>query len=78
MTMTPKQHWDAAHRHNAGINATFMDMVTCKTNPMTREDLAACIERRPALWSRFVGFLDTLPTRAEVASRAQDPAPCST
>jgi capsid protein len=61
--MTQLDHFNAAHRQIAGVNATFMELVNHPTNPLTREDLAANIERRPALWGRFAGFLKTLPPR---------------
>ena len=34
-------------------------------SPVPREDLARNIERRPGLWSRYAGFLDTLPSRGD-------------
>lgn len=61
-------HWNASHRNLAGANETFMELVNCQANPMTREDLARNIERRPALWSRYAGFLDVLPSAAKNAS----------
>lgn len=54
-----------AHRKVADVNSDFMWLVQ---NGLTREDLAACIQKRPSLWSRFEGFLDKLPSR-------QPPAP---
>src|SRR5690606_27957442 len=61
--LTQKQMFYAAQRANAERDKTFMDLVNCRENPMTREDLARNIERRPALWARYAGFLDKLPTR---------------
>ena len=63
MALTQFQMFEQARRDIAAANAEFMELVTCKENPLTREDLARNIERRPALWSRFSGFLDTLPSR---------------
>ena len=63
MKLTQAQHYELARRNNADINATFMELVNCKENPLTREDLEANIKRRPELWGRFAGFLNTLPTR---------------
>lgn len=67
--LTQAQHFELARRRIAETNQTFMELVNHPTNPLTREDLAANIARRPALWQRFAGFLDTLPTRAAVATR---------
>lgn len=64
---TQKQMYYAAEKHSGGMNRAFMDLVNCKNNPLTREDLARNIERRPTLWKRYEGFLETLPTRAAIA-----------
>lgn len=62
--LTQKQHFELAHRRIADLNAAFMDAVNCAENPMTREDLAALIAKRPAVYARFSGFLKTLPSSA--------------
>ena len=49
------------HRRIADRNEAFMDLVNCKENPMTRQDLESLIRRNPAKYSRFSGFLDKLP-----------------
>lgn len=61
------QMFYAAHRQVADVNEDFMWLVK---NGMTREDLAACLERRPSLWSRFEGFLPQLPSREAPAPTA--------
>ncbi|MGX7874399.1 hypothetical protein ACVDG5_018055 [Mesorhizobium sp. ORM6] len=61
--LTQAQHFELARRRIAETNLAFMELVNHPTNPLTREDLAANIERRPALWNRFAGFLATLPSR---------------
>lgn len=66
---TQLQHYHEAARQVADANQTFLELVNSPTNPLTREDLAAAIDRRPALWGRFSGWLERLPTRAEVAGR---------
>ena len=66
---TQKQMYYAAERAAGERDATFMELVNHPTNPLTKEDLLANIERRPALWSRYAGFLDKLPSR-EVAKAA--------
>jgi len=66
---TQAQLFEEARRRLAETNATFMELVNHPTNPLTKEDLAAGIARRPALWSRYAGFMDRLPTRAELAER---------
>lgn len=63
MPLTQYQHFEIARRKIADANATFMELANHPTNPMTREDLAANIKRRPSLWGRFAGFLNTLPSR---------------
>ena len=63
-TATQKQMYYAAEKRSGEMHATFMDLVNCKANPLTREDLEKNIERRPSLWARYAGFLDTLPTRS--------------
>lgn len=56
-----RQLFQMAHRQLAEANDTFLEMVNHPTNPMTRADLARCIERRPQVWGRFAGWLDRLP-----------------
>lgn len=68
--LSQQQIYEIARREIAGVNADFMALVNCESNPLTREDLASNIARRPALWERFSGFLKTLPTRADVDARA--------
>lgn len=66
MTLTQAQQYELARRKLAETNLAFMDLVNCRENPLTREDLARNIERRPELWSRFAGFLNTLPSRSDL------------
>ncbi|WP_024517012.1 hypothetical protein [Bradyrhizobium sp. Tv2a-2] len=63
MSLTQLQQYEAARRRLADSNLAFMEMVTHKTNPMTRDDLAALIKLRPERYSRFAGWLDVLPPR---------------
>ena len=60
--MKPQQQifWEA-HRRVADANDAFMDLINCKENPMTRQDLESLIRRNPARYGRFSGFLDKLP-----------------
>lgn len=67
--LTQLQHFEKARRNLAGANETFLELVNHPTNPLTREDLAANIKRRPALWSRYSGWLDVLPSGAESARK---------
>jgi hypothetical protein len=60
---TQVQHFEAAHRKIADLNAAFMELVNHPTNPMTREDIEALIARRPEHYGRFAGFIDKLPSR---------------
>jgi hypothetical protein len=59
---TQRDLYYMAERHAATVNEDFMWLV--RHGGITREELARNIERRPALWSRFAGFLQTLPTTA--------------
>lgn len=67
MRLTQFQYYELARRQIADANETFMELVNCKENPLTREDLQANIRRRPDLWTRYAGFLDTLPSRYHFA-----------
>jgi len=58
---TQLQMFRAAHRSVADANIAFMEMVTCKENPLTRRDLEALIRRNPDRYSRFTHWLDKLP-----------------
>ena len=58
---TQLQMFYAAHRQVAETNNTFLELVK---EGMTREDLAACIAKRPALWQRYASWLDKLPSKA--------------
>ena len=60
---TQREMYYRAERQAADRDILFMELVNHPTNPLTREDLARNIERRPALWSRYAGFLDKLPSR---------------
>ena len=61
--MNQVQMYYAAERRAAERDGTFLELVNHPTNPLTREDLEANIRRRPELWSRYAGWLDSLPTR---------------
>ncbi|MFW6855327.1 hypothetical protein ACODYM_28970 [Burkholderia gladioli] len=49
-------------RNIAGANETFMELVK---GGLTREELAHNINRRPALWGRWEGFLNVLPSKVQ-------------
>lgn len=57
-----KQMLETARAKNAEIDKMFQYLVE---TGLTREDLQRNIERRPALWSRFAGWLDKLPSAKE-------------
>ena len=63
---TQAQMYYAAERRAAERDQLFMELVQHPTNPLTREDLVANIQRRPALWERYSGFMDRLPRRASL------------
>ncbi len=72
--MNQKQMYYQAERRAAERNETFLELVQHPTNPLTREDLARNIERRPELWGQYAGWLDKLPSRSDVAEVTEEPA----
>ena len=54
---TQYQIYEQERRKIAEINITFLDMVK---DGLTKKELQALIERRPALWARFSNWLDKL------------------
>lgn len=58
---TQEQMYYQACKIDADINSTFLEMVNCKSNPMTKQDLQKLIKKRPALYSRFSNWMDKLP-----------------
>lgn len=65
MKYTQMHLYELARRRIAERDNTFMELITHKTNPLTREDLEACIARNPRLWSRYAGFINKLPSRKD-------------
>lgn len=61
LTTTPVQAWYRAERHAADANEAFLFLVE---HGMTKEELAACIAKRPSLWQRYAHWLDKLPSKA--------------
>ena len=59
-----KKMFYAEGRKIADLNDLFMDMV--RNNEITKTDLEKLIEKRPRVYSRFSGYLTTLPDK-EVA-----------
>lgn len=57
---TQLEHYENARRRLADADQTFMELVSHPTNPLTRDDLAANIKRRPELWARYAGWLEKL------------------
>lgn len=57
---TQRQMFYMAARQSADINRQFLDMAT-GPNGITSAELALLIERRPALWKRFEGYMGRLP-----------------
>ncbi len=60
-TMTQMQMFYTEQRKIGEVNETFLFLVK---HGMTREELAACIAKRPALWQRYASWLDKLPSKA--------------
>ena len=63
---TQQQIFWESHRRIADANDAFMDLINCKENPMTRQDLESLIRRNPARYGRFSGFLDKPPEEQTV------------
>jgi hypothetical protein len=53
-------------RNIAEANTLFLELVK---EGMTREELQHNIARRPALWGRWAGFLDKLPSRTPITDK---------
>ena len=60
--MNQEQHFWAAHRKVADANDAFLFLVE---HGMTREELETNIQKRPALWGRFSGWLEKLPSSTQ-------------
>ncbi len=54
---TQKQLYDRAAARAAETNTLFLELV----KGMTRKELETNIKRRPALWSRYAGWMNKLP-----------------
>lgn len=52
-------------RKIGATNQVFIELVA---EGLTREELARNIERRPALWGRFEGWLTKLPSKVEAVA----------
>ena len=59
MRQSQKQMFYQAHRKIADGNLAFMELV--KAGDITRSELQRLIAKRPEVYTRFSGFLDTLP-----------------
>jgi len=72
---TQLEMWRDAERRASKLNEAFLELVSHPSNPMTRDDLARLIARRPDTYGRFSGFLVKLPA-APACDAIQRPAPC--
>jgi hypothetical protein len=61
---TQREILNHVERQSFEVNELFLEFVR---DGLTREELARNIERRPALWRRFEGWLDKLPSSSPVA-----------
>ena len=62
MMSTMTQMFYTEQRKIGEVNETFLFLVK---HGMTREELAACIAKRPSLWKRFENWLPVLPSKAQ-------------
>ena len=60
MKPTQRQMFYQAAQENARIHRQFLFMAS-GPNGTTNTELRALIEKRPALWKRFEGYLGRLP-----------------
>jgi|TARA_R110000851_G_scaffold282582_2_gene436101 hypothetical protein len=67
--MNQNQMFYQASRDNAELDTTFLELVE---GGMTREELQANIDRRPALWGRWSSWLDKLPTSKQLSQSAAE------
>ena len=51
--------WEA-HRKSADLNNGIMEIINDPVNPLTNEDLAALIKKRPHVYGRFSGLVGKL------------------
>lgn len=65
---TQVQMFYAAARHNAELDRTFLELA----GDMTREELQTNIDRRPALWGRWSGWLDKLPSAHDASAPGEE------
>lgn len=54
--MTQEQHFWAAHRRISDANEAMMDLLY-GPNPITDQELQKLIEKRPATYGRFAGYI---------------------
>ena len=59
MKLTQEQMFRSAQQHDFMANQAFMEMVKHPTNPITKQELRALIERNAALWSQFSNWLES-------------------
>ena len=52
-------YWEA-HRKSADLNNWIMEIINDPVNPLTNEDLAALIKKRPHVYGRFSGLVGKL------------------
>lgn len=60
--VTQEHMFYRAQRQIADANLLFLELVE---DGLTREELQTNINRRPSLWSRYVNWLDKLPSKAQ-------------
>ena len=58
MKPTQEQMYWQAHRKTSDLNNQVMEMINCKSNPLTKEDLHKLADRWPERYERFRTLLD--------------------
>jgi len=57
---TQEQMFYEAQRAISDADMHFMDMVKCKENPLTNDDLVKLVDRFPERWERYSSFIGKL------------------
>ena len=56
--ITQKQHYWLTHRRICDLNNLVMELINCKENPLTKDDLHRLADRHPDRYERFRNLLD--------------------
>lgn len=57
MKTQEQMYWES-HRKISDRNNAVMEMINCKSNPLTKEDLHELADRFPERWETYRNLLD--------------------